>query len=161
MQLSAPINKCSKWFFKINDEECSDPAPIDLISFYAIHNVTKPRLVLHRHNTIVGVCRATQKAGRSRGLLARNYAITINVTPQCRVHPGGDAFTGWMGTSTLMVEELCPPQPWTFSLVKSTQQTFTVRSTTKLLFFCTFLTCKNITVYRSRSSNTRNTCTPV
>ena len=114
-------HKCSKWFFEIDNEECSDPAPVDLISYYALHNIAgaNPRVVLHRHSTVVGVCRAT-KAGR---LLAGNYTITLSVTSQCNVFrtQGGDAFTGWQSTSTLMVEELCPPQPWSFSWLQSTQ----------------------------------------
>ena len=153
-------HKCSKWFFKINDEECSDPGPVDSINLYGLHYVARGRLIIHRHTTMVGVCRGT-KAGR---LVASNYTITINVTPQCKSYPGGDAYSGWQSTSTLMVEELCPPQPWSFSWLQSTQtQTCFVHYTTEYSFLSRLSYLKINSFFFSStelvSSNSRFTCT--
>ena len=92
--------QCSQWYFKINGNECSSPAPVDLNIYQNIggaHNI-------FRHSTVVGVCRATA-AGT---LQSASYQISVNVRG-CPRWTAGDALTGWSSTSTMMVEELCPP----------------------------------------------------
>ena len=90
--------QCSKWYFKINGRECTSPAPVDGNVY---HNIAANTL---RHGTIVGVCRATS-AGN---LQSASYQISMNVR-HCLGFTNGDAYSGWASTSTMMVEELCPP----------------------------------------------------
>ena len=92
--------RCNQWYFKINGNECSSPAPVDL-SIY--QNLGTPHNI-HRHSTVVGVCRATS-AGTFR---SASYQISINVR-DCPGYLNSDAYSGWLSTSTMMVEELCPP----------------------------------------------------
>ena len=90
---------CSQWYFKINGKECTSPAPVDGNVYQEIAANT------HRHGTIVGVCRATSAGTFPSG----SHQISMNV----RGCPGwtvGDADTGWSSTTTMIVEELCPPQ---------------------------------------------------
>ena len=92
--------QCSQWYFKINGNECSSPAPVDLNIYQSIggpHNIL-------RHSTVVGVCRATA-AGT---LQSASYQISVNVR-NCLGYSTSDAYSGWLSTSTMMVEELCPP----------------------------------------------------
>ena len=96
--------KCSRWHFKINGSECTDPAPIDG-SIYQDINQNGRSLNEHRHGTIVGVCKGTT----SGSLQSASYQISMNVK-DCPVYPGGNAYSGWFSTSTMMIEELCPPQ---------------------------------------------------
>ena len=91
---------CSQWYFKINGNECSSPAPVD---FTIYQNMRSPHDI-HRRSTVVGVCRATA-AGTLR---SASHQISINVRG-CPGQTAGNAYTGRLSTSTMMVEELCPP----------------------------------------------------
>ena len=98
-------DKCSRWYFMINGRECSSPASIDGNFYHRIDSPSRPNSNVHRHHTIVGVCKATS----SGDLRSASYQISMNVG-SCTLHRGGDAYTGWQSTSTMIVEELCPPQ---------------------------------------------------
>ena len=98
--------KCSQWYFMMNGEECTSPQPINANIHH--QNLSTPGKVanIHRHSTIIGVCKATS----SGPLQAASYLISINVRdcPDKR-YRDADANTGWASPSTMIVEELCPP----------------------------------------------------
>ena len=98
-------NKCSQWYFMINGRECSSPAFIVGNFYHAINLSSRPNNTANRHSTIVGVCRATS-AGT---LQSASHQISVHVR-DCPGISGGDALTGWASTSTMIVEELCPPK---------------------------------------------------
>ena len=89
---------CSQWYFLIDGRECTSPAPINA-------NIAHNDNVL-RQGTIVGVCKATS-AGP---LQPTSHQISLNVRYCPGTDPGADTYTGWSSTSTMIVEELCPPQ---------------------------------------------------
>ena len=97
-------DKCSQWYFTIDGEQCTDPAPVNGILCYGGH-----RICFHRHSTIIGVCRRTDAGDIHAG----THQIAMHVG-NCQFAPpefnGGDAHTGWLSTTTMLVEELCPPQ---------------------------------------------------
>ena len=97
--------KCSQWYFKINNKECTIPATIDGVLY---QDINRPNGVIndHRHTTIVGVCKATS----SGSLQSSSYQVSMNVRDCPGASPGADAYSGWISTSTMIVEELCPPQ---------------------------------------------------
>ena len=98
--------KCSEWFFKINNEECSSPASISGLVYHAIEDHGHSHhSYQHRHGTVVGVCQAT----RSGKLTSSSYEISMNIR-DCPGYSGSKSDTGWRSASTIMVEELCPPQ---------------------------------------------------
>ena len=90
--------QCSQWYFQINSRECTSPAPVDGNLYQSI------AANIHRHGTIVGVCRATA-AGT---LQSASYQISMNVR-NCPGYSSSDAYSGWATTSTMTVEEMCPP----------------------------------------------------
>ena len=92
-------HQCSKWYFQINGRECTSPAPVDGNVYQSID------ANIHRHGTIVGLCRGTS-AGT---LQSASYTISIRVGG-CPSFHTGNAFSGWYSTSTMIVEELCPPR---------------------------------------------------
>ena len=99
-------NKCSQWYFMINGRECTSPAPINGIIFQFYHNGGSSSQVNdHRHTTIVGVCKATS----SGDLQSASYQISMNIK-DCPSYSGTEAYTGWQTTSSMIIEELCPPQ---------------------------------------------------
>ena len=98
--------KCSQWYFMINGRECSSPASIVGNIYQYIDSPSAPHNNVHRHNTLVGVCRATS-AGT---LQSASYQISMNVRHCPFGFSPGAAHTGFFSTSTLMVEELCPPK---------------------------------------------------
>ena len=69
-------DKCSQWYFMMNGKECASPQPINA----NIHHQTVlgSQVILaniHRHGTIIGVCKATS----SGPLQAASYQISMNV----------------------------------------------------------------------------------
>ena len=100
-------HKCSQWYFMINGRECSSPASIVGNIYHRIDSPgSTPNNNVHRHNTIVGVCRATS-AGT---LQSASHQISMNVRHCPFGYSPGNAATGWESTSTMIVEELCPPK---------------------------------------------------
>ena len=90
----------------INGKECTSPAPIDGIVYkYYFNGGVSSQINIHRHATIVGVCKATS----SGDLQSATYQISMNIN-YCRGFSDTQASTGWQTTSSMIIEELCPPQ---------------------------------------------------
>ena len=100
---AGPNFGCVRWFFLIDGLECSDPRKIEALAMTYIYEVPSNN---HRRMNLMGVCRATASSAGS--IRAGQHRLSLGVAP-C-VIPGtvaGDASTGWMSSSTFIVEEYC------------------------------------------------------
>ena len=97
--------RCSQWYFTIDGLECSNPQTINgIVESYVEMGRSHSEL---RQGTIIGVCRGTSVGY----IISCSHQVAMNIRNNCNGrHPGGDGYTGWQSTTTLIVEELCPPQ---------------------------------------------------
>ena len=91
---------CMRWYFTVDGDECSDPAPIDSAVFQ------QQSLNIIRQNSFSGVCK---KAG-PRLLTAGPKRIQFMLM-ECQGFGGYiyDAYTGFDSVSRITVEEISPP----------------------------------------------------
>eukprot|EP00731_Ephydatia_muelleri_P009476 Em0005g62a len=101
MKLAGCQECCMRWFFTINGEECTDPAPIDAV-IYSVHT---DQMNMHRGSTIQGVCRATAGGTLVRGA----YTATLNVGRCPGFNTTFITSTGYDSTSSVVIEELPVP----------------------------------------------------
>ena len=98
MRVYGTSDKCIRWFFKFNGNECSGPMTIEAV-VYNYWPSGNPNLLHHR--SFEGYCENIPQ-GR----------VTVELwVGQC--HGGytlGDAHTGWNSVSRIMIEEVSRAQ---------------------------------------------------
>ena len=102
-------DKCSQWYFMMNGHGVrfttnqSMPTYINKLIYPAIANLP----TFTAMEPLSGCVKATS----SGPLQAASYLISMNVRdcPGVGRFRGSDAYTGWASPSTMIVEELCPP----------------------------------------------------
>ena len=88
-------NKCNRWYFKFNGNECSGPLTIEAV--YNNWQYGNPELLHHR--SFEGYC----------GNIPQG-AVTVELwVGQCGGQTLGDAYTGWGSVSRIMFEEVSRP----------------------------------------------------
>ena len=91
-------NKCNRWYFKFNGNECSGPMTIEAV-VYNDWPSGNPELLHHR--SFEGYCENIPQG-----------AVRVELwVGQCSSgHTLGDAHTGWESVSRIMMEEVSRPQ---------------------------------------------------
>ena len=90
-------NKCNRWYFKFNGNECSGPMTIEAL-VYNGWSSRNPNLLHHR--SFEGYCENIPQG-----------AVRVELwVGQCSSHTLGDATTGWNSVSRIMIEEASRPQ---------------------------------------------------
>ena len=92
-------NKCNRWYFKINGNECSRPATIDalVLNHWPSGNYNNEQL---HHRAFEGYCENIPKG-----------AVRVELwVGRCSGETLGDAYTGWKSVSRIMIEEVSRPQ---------------------------------------------------
>ena len=92
-------DKCSRWYFKINGNECSRPVTIEAIAYnyWPSGNINEHQL---HHRSFEGYCENIPQG-----------AVRVELwVGQCSVGALGDARTGWNSVSRIMIEEVSRPQ---------------------------------------------------
>ena len=90
-------SKCIRLYFKFNGNECSGPMTIEA-GVYSYWPGSTPNL--HYHRSFEGYCENITKG-------------TVRVelwVGQCSSYSLGDAYTGWIFVSRIMIEEVSRPQ---------------------------------------------------
>ena len=98
MRVFGNNDKCNRWYFKFNGNECSGPMTIEA----AVYNwwpSGNPNLLHHR--SFEGCCENIPQG-----------AVRVELwAGQCSSgHTLGDAQTGWGSVSRIMIEEVSSPQ---------------------------------------------------
>ena len=89
--------RCNRWYFKFNNQECSGPMTIDAVVFNSWPSGT-PHLLHHR--SFEGFCENIPQG-----------VVTVGLwVGQCGSYTLGDANTGWIGVSRIMIEEVSRAQ---------------------------------------------------
>ena len=95
-RVNGPGSKCNRWYFKFNGNECSGPMTIEAV-VYSKWPSGNPSLLQHRsfegycENIPQGMVRVELWVGDCRGFT-------------------GNAYTGWISVSRIMIEEVSRPQ---------------------------------------------------
>ena len=89
--------KCNRWYFKFNGNECSGPTTIDA-RIYNDWSSGNPNL--HHHRSFEGYCENLPRG-------AINVELWVG---SCSGLTPGDAWTGYISVSRIMVEEVAAPQ---------------------------------------------------
>lgn len=97
MRVLGSGEKCNRWYFKFNNNECSGPMTIDAV----VHNSWpsgSPNLLHHR--SFEGYCENIPQG-----------AVRVELwVGQCGSYTLGNANTGWISVSRIMIEEVSTPQ---------------------------------------------------
>ncbi|XP_073236623.1 uncharacterized protein [Porites lutea] len=89
--------KCNRWYFKFSGNECSGPMTIDAV-VYNDWSSGNPQLLHHR--SFEGYCENIPQG-----------AVRVELwVGKCSGYTLGDAYTGWISVSRIMVEEVSRPQ---------------------------------------------------
>ena len=92
-------NKCNRWYFKFNGNECSGPMTIDASVYNSWPHGTANFDQLH-HRSFEGYCENIPQV-----------AVRVELwVGQCSGKTLGDAWTGWNSVSRIMIEEVSRPQ---------------------------------------------------
>ena len=91
-------NKCNRWFFKFNGNECSGPMTIEAVVYNSWPSGS-PELLHHR--SFEGYC---------ENILQGTVRVELWVGSCPSGHTLGDAYTGWSSVSRIMIEEVSRPQ---------------------------------------------------
>ena len=91
-------DKCNRWYFKFNGNECSGPMPIDSV----LHNFWSS-------SSPSGILRSHFFEGFCENLPQGTVRVELWVG-KCAWFPLGVAYTGWNSVSRIMIEEVPPPQ---------------------------------------------------
>ena len=97
MRVQGTSDKCNRWFFKFNGNECSGPMTIEAV-VYNWWPSGNPNLLHHR--SFEGYCENIPQG-------------TVKVelwVGQCPGYTLGNAYTGWESVSRIMIEEVSRPQ---------------------------------------------------
>ena len=99
MRVSGSSDKCNRWFFKFNGNECSGPMTIEAV-VYNYWPSGNPNLLHHR--SFEGYCVNIPQG-----------AVTVQLwVGTCSGYSAvvGDAYTGWNSVSRIIIEEVSRPQ---------------------------------------------------
>ena len=89
--------KCNRWYFKFNGNECSGPMTIEAV-IYNNMGIGNPDLPHHR--SFEGYCENIPQG-----------PVRVELwVGQCRGVTLGDARTGWNSVSRIIIEEISRPQ---------------------------------------------------
>ncbi|CAH3183325.1 unnamed protein product [Porites lobata] len=90
-------DKCNRWYFKFNGNECSGPMTIEA-AVYNNWSSGNPNLLHHR--SFEGYCENISQG-----------AVRVELwVGQCSGNNLGNAYTGWNSVSLIMIEEVSRPQ---------------------------------------------------
>ena len=90
-------NKCNRWYFKFNGNECSGPMTIEAVVY---NNWSSGRLNQLHHRSFEGYCENIPQG-----------AVTVELwIGQCSNEHLANAYTGWKSVSRIMIEEVVRPQ---------------------------------------------------
>ena len=98
MRVRGTSSKCNRWFFKFNGNECSGPMTIEAV-VYNSWSSGNPNLLHHR--SFEGYCENIPQ-GTVR------VELWVGSCPSASTL--GDAYTGWISVSRIMIEEVSSPQ---------------------------------------------------
>ena len=97
MRVQGTSSKCNRWYFKFNGNECNGPMTIEAIVY---NDWPSGNPNLHHHRSFEGYCENIPQG-----------AVRVELwVGQCGSQTLGDAFTGWISVSRIMVEEVSRPQ---------------------------------------------------
>ena len=85
--------KCNRWYFKFNGNECSGPMTIEAVVY---NGWSSGNPNLHHHRSFEGYCE-----NLPRGVIDVELWVGW-----CSGQPRGDADTGWISVSRIMIEEV-------------------------------------------------------
>jgi len=89
--------RCNRWFFKFSGNECSGPMTVEAF-VYNDWPSGSPNLLHHR--SFEGYCENIPQG-----------AVTVELwVGQCGSYTLGDAATGWIAVSRIIIEEVARPQ---------------------------------------------------
>ena len=91
-------NKCNRWYFKFNGNECSRPMTIEaaVSNYWSSGNPS-----LYHHRSFEGYC---------ENILQGAFRVELWVG-KCSGNTLGDAYTGWNSVSRIIIEEVSRSQP--------------------------------------------------
>ncbi|XP_065194727.1 uncharacterized protein LOC135826021 isoform X3 [Sycon ciliatum] len=89
----------ARWYLKIDNRECARPTKIDIIMYQSSDDRTYIPAVL------TGICESTYSSGAN--IAAGDHTITVHVG-RIPGRTASDAYTGWLSTSILEIQEMCP-----------------------------------------------------
>ena len=90
-------DKCNRWYFKFNGNECSGPMTIDAAVF---NNWPSGNPNLLHHRSFEGYCENIPQG-----------AVRVELwVGKCSGYTLGSAYTGWNSVSRIMIEEVSRPQ---------------------------------------------------
>ena len=97
MRVDVGNGKCNRWYFKFNGNECNGPMTIEAVIY---NDWPSGNPNLHHHRSFEGYCENIPQG-----------AVRVELwVGQCSSQTLGDAFTGWISVSRIMVEEVSRPQ---------------------------------------------------
>ena len=86
-------DKCNRWYFKFNGNECNGPMTIEA---HVYNDWSSGNPNLHHHRFFEGYCENIPQG-----------AIRVELlVGQCGSLSLGDAYTGWISVSRIMIEEV-------------------------------------------------------
>ena len=85
---------CSRWFFTFNNQECTEPAAIEGMTFTAVANN------VHRHSQIEGYC---------ENIPSGEIRVGFNIGLCSGFNVAAEGFTGWNSISRIMITEIATP----------------------------------------------------
>ncbi|CAH3152327.1 unnamed protein product [Porites lobata] len=90
-------NKCNRWYFKFNGNECSGTMTIEAVVY---NDWSSGNPNLHHHRSFEGYCENISQG-----------AVRVELwVGQCSGYTLGNAHTGWNSVSRIMIEEVSRPQ---------------------------------------------------
>ena len=98
IRLTACSNCCMRWFVTINNEECTQPAPIDGV----IYTYNGSDINIHRGSTITGICVGIGGGGIPVG----RVNVTMNLGPCGGFNETFDSYTALETLSIIEIKEL-------------------------------------------------------
>ena len=91
-------SKCNRWYFKFNGNECSGPMTIEAAVLNIWSSVN--RYELYHHRSFEGYCENIPQG-----------AVRVELwVGKCSGQTLGNADTGWISVSRIMIEEVSRPQ---------------------------------------------------
>ena len=99
MRVHGSGTKCNRWFFKFNGNECSGPMTIEAVVYNVWPSSAGNPNLLH-HRSFEGYCENIPQG-------------TVRVelwVGQCESGSLGDAHTGYISVSRIIIEEVVRPQ---------------------------------------------------
>ena len=98
MRVRGTSSKCNRWYFKFNGNECSGPMTIEAVVYNNWQSSGYHNLLHHR--SFEGYCEnIPQGTVRVELWIGRCIGTTL-----------GDAYTGYISVSRIMIEEVSGPQ---------------------------------------------------